>query len=154
MDLAGNYVLGCPIAMGIIDKAEVIGEMSYNHTGAIGLGFWEDNLAPWLQVRDRTESYTKYQFGVINIQSSASHSHSCSVLAFFFIPRPDPCISRKLRNSVIPKLTHLCFHTVFTVHFSQCTVRGIRSKIQLYPSSNSWRVVTFFTPSRPARCPY
>ena len=82
MDLAGNYVLGCPIAMGIIDKAEVIGEMSYNHTGAIGLGFWEDNLAPWLQVRERTEKrYTNILIGVtcINIQCRAfvaTHIHA------------------------------------------------------------------------------
>ena len=130
MDLAGNYVLGCPIAMGIIDKAEVIGEMSYNHTGAIGLGFWEDNLAPWLQVRGRTESYTKYRFGVINIQCSDSHSHSCSVLATFFIPRPDPCISRKLRNSAIPKLTHflvLTLCSLFTSHNAPSVASDQRS---------------------------
>jgi hypothetical protein len=37
-NLAGSFVLGCPMIIGFLDLGDVIGGMSYNHTGAIGLG--------------------------------------------------------------------------------------------------------------------
>ncbi len=53
VDLAGQNVIGAPIMMGIIDLGMVLGGgMSYNHSGAIGLGFWEDNLPNWFIPKD------------------------------------------------------------------------------------------------------
>ena len=48
VDLAGQNVLGAPIMMGIMDMGMITGgALSTNHTGAIGLGFWEDNMPTW-----------------------------------------------------------------------------------------------------------
>ena len=53
VDLAGQNVFGAPIMMGIIDMGFITGgALSYNHTGAIGLGFWEDNMPNWFVPKD------------------------------------------------------------------------------------------------------
>lgn len=52
VNLAGVPIVGAPIAMAILDKGFKIGEMSFNHTGAVGLGFWEDNMPNWIAMKD------------------------------------------------------------------------------------------------------
>ena len=41
--------------------AMVIGEMSFNHSGSIGFGFWEDNLPSFLNVKDPALDILKFQ---------------------------------------------------------------------------------------------
>ena len=52
VNLAGSHVIGCPIALGIIDLGQIVGPDGFNHTGSIGLGFWEDNLPNWITFMD------------------------------------------------------------------------------------------------------
>eukprot|EP00939_MAST-03C_sp_MAST-3C-sp1_P002137 g2137.t1 len=52
MSVAGFFSFGTPFVMGLLDFGDIIGESSYNHTGAIGLAFWEDNMAHYLTVMD------------------------------------------------------------------------------------------------------
>ena len=52
VNLAGSHVIGCPIAMGILDLGQIVGPDGFNHTGSIGLGFWEDNLPNWIMFMD------------------------------------------------------------------------------------------------------
>jgi len=51
MRLAGTFVMGAPLAMGILDIGN-IGETTYNHSGNIGFGYWEEAWANWLLPRD------------------------------------------------------------------------------------------------------
>ena len=50
----GFFSFGTPFVMGLLDMGDIIGENSYNHTGAVGLAFWEDNMISWLNVMDPT----------------------------------------------------------------------------------------------------
>ena len=52
MSVAGFFSFGTPFVMGLLDMGDIIGENSYNHTGAVGLAFWEDNMISWLNVMD------------------------------------------------------------------------------------------------------
>ena len=52
VNLAGTHVIGCPLAMGILDIGNIVGPSGFNHTGSIGLGFWEDNLPNWILFMD------------------------------------------------------------------------------------------------------
>ncbi len=52
VNLAGQASIGCPIAMGILDIGQIVGPDGFNHTGSIGLGFWEDNLPNWITFMD------------------------------------------------------------------------------------------------------
>ena len=49
--LGSSAIVGAPIAMGILDMG-ILGSDSFNHTGAIGLGFWEENMPDWLTQKD------------------------------------------------------------------------------------------------------
>ena len=46
--------------MGIVDLGDIIGEMSFNHSGAVGLGFWTDNMPNWLVPKDPALDVLKY----------------------------------------------------------------------------------------------
>ena len=61
VDLAGTMLSNAPVAMGIIDTGDYIGEMSFNHTGALGLGFWEDNMPNWFLLIDPSLSLMAWQ---------------------------------------------------------------------------------------------
>eukprot|EP00948_MAST-09A_sp_MAST-9A-sp1_P001965 g1965.t1 len=50
--LGGKTVIGAPIATGLMDMAMVMGEMSFNHSGAVGLGMWTENMPNWLDFRN------------------------------------------------------------------------------------------------------
>ena len=51
ISIAGKFVLGAPIHMGILDLGQV-GHMGFNHTGKVGLAYWEETW-PWdLQIID------------------------------------------------------------------------------------------------------
>jgi hypothetical protein len=51
MMFGGKFILGAPIEMGILDLGN-IGPETYNHTGAIGFAFWEENWPQLLTPRD------------------------------------------------------------------------------------------------------
>lgn len=46
---AGQFSLGIPVGMGISDQG-TLGEMSYNHTGALGFAYWEEAMPNMLTV--------------------------------------------------------------------------------------------------------
>eukprot|EP00941_MAST-03F_sp_MAST-3F-sp1_P001761 g1761.t1 len=52
MSIAGVPMIGAPIAMALFDLGQTLGENSFNHTGSVGLGFWEDNMINWLIIND------------------------------------------------------------------------------------------------------
>ena len=62
ISFAGAFCFGCPIAMAILEDplSQTISEMSFNHSGAIGLGFWEDNQPQWLNPMDPALSMIKF----------------------------------------------------------------------------------------------
>ena len=57
--LGSTPIVGAPIALGMVDMG-ILGSDSFNHTGAIGLGFWEENWPNWLVPMDPALSC--YQF--------------------------------------------------------------------------------------------
>ena len=62
VQVGGQTILGAPLAIGLIDMASmVIGEQSFNHSGSIGFGFWEDNLPMFLPVKDPALDILKFQ---------------------------------------------------------------------------------------------
>lgn len=50
---AGQFSLGIPVGMGITDQG-TLGEMSYNHTGALGFAYWEESMPNMLTVSKGT----------------------------------------------------------------------------------------------------
>lgn len=62
VQVGGQTILGAPLSVGLVDMAAmVIGEMSFNHSGSIGFGYWEDNLPSFLNVKDPALDVLKFQ---------------------------------------------------------------------------------------------